>query len=69
MNVFFFEDKTNDLIGSYYMPANWEFKVGQVIKAFWGCESTVTKVDIEMQLIGNDLIVIQKVWVDRKHIY
>ena len=34
MNVFFFEDKTNDLIGSYYMPANLEFKVGQVIKAF-----------------------------------
>ena len=34
MNVFFFEGKTNDLIGSYYMPANWKFKVGQVIKAF-----------------------------------
>lgn len=63
--VFFFDARTGKPIQGYVLHDNWEFKVGQKFHGFWGFDSTVTKVELEMTLVNNELGIWQRVWVDR----
>lgn len=72
MNTVTFKDvDTKEIISSY--PNDWKFEVGQVFEGFWGCTSTVTKVELTMRLERNwesgkgekVLVVEQIVWMKR----
>jgi hypothetical protein len=72
MNTVTFKDvDTKEVISSY--SNDWKFEVGQVFDGFWGCTSTVTKVELTMELERHwanggeerNLVVVQIVWVKR----
>lgn len=72
MNTVVFKDAdTKEFISSH--PTNWKFEVGQVFKGFWGCTSTVTEVELRMDLESDwihggevrYLVFVQIVWIKR----
>lgn len=72
MSIIYFRDAdTNEVI--LINENDWKFEVGQVFNGFWGCVSTVTKVELDMRMdyhwvngreVG-DLKVVQDVTVKR----
>lgn len=64
-DIAFFEEGTNDCFDSYYCKNHWKFEVGQVFEGFWGCTSTVTRVELGMVHESGGLMVVQRVWVKR----
>ena len=49
MNIVYFRDAdTNEVI--LITENDWKFEVGQVFNGFWGCVSTVTKVELDMRM-------------------
>ena len=49
MSIVYFRDAdTNEVFCSN--ETDWKFEVGQVFNGFWGCVSTVTKVELDMRL-------------------
>ena len=72
MNIVYLRDAdTNEVL--FINKNDWKFEVGQVFNGFWGCISTVTKVELNMQMDSHwengqevsDLNIIQNVWVKR----
>ena len=72
MNIVYFRDADTDEV-ILINKNDWKFEVGQVFNGFWGCVSTVTKVELDMRMDShwennhevNDLNVIQSVWFKR----
>jgi len=56
-------------------PCDWKFEKGQVFNGFWGCNSTVEKVDLTMEFHTDfdeskrQLIVHQMVYVKRVSLF
>lgn len=49
MNIVYFRDAdTNEVI--LITENDWKFEVGQVFNGFWGCVSTVTKVELDLRI-------------------
>ena len=72
MNIVYLRDAdTNEVL--LINKNDWKFEAGQVFNGFWGCISTVTKVELDMQMDSHwengrevsDLNIIQNVWVKR----
>ena len=72
MNIVYFRDAdTNEVL--LINKNDWKFEVGQVFNGFWCCISTVTKVELDMQMDSHwengrevsDLNIIQIVWFKR----
>lgn len=68
MIVCFKDYETCDTIGNY--ETDFFFKVGQKFEGFWGCNTTVKNVELNMRLDPNDsrhekLQVVQIVYVER----
>ena len=72
MNIVYLRDAdTNEVL--LINKNDWKFEVGQVFNGFWGCVSTVTNVELDMQIDSHwengheisDLNIIQNVWFKR----